>query len=189
MSSLKSATSAGWYLQTALSSIYYYMRIVVGKHSPSNEVSGNIVWLVLEKILSHVTTKVHTWRRARGCHTEILQVWNMPGANCSIVGCPVSRKPMYQGISIFKVPSATERSKETWRNELLNVLTRDRVVDGNFRRQIQEGNLYTCERHFKPEDIEIRKCLWFLFYAKNKHILCGTVFVTTISKGPQNRQA
>ena len=27
-----------------------------------------------------------------------------------------------------------------------------------FRGQIEKGNVYTYEKHFNPEDIEIRKC-------------------------------
>ena len=81
----------------------------------------------------------------------------MPGANCSIFGCSVSRKPKYQGIGIFKIPPSSEKSKESWRKALLHVVTRDRVVDASFRKQIEEGSVFICERHFTPEDIEIRK--------------------------------
>ena len=51
----------------------------------------------------------------------------MPGANCSIVGCPVSRR--YKEISIFKVPSGTNEFKLKWRRDLFNITTKDRVVD------------------------------------------------------------
>ena len=81
----------------------------------------------------------------------------MPGANCSIFGCGVLRKPKYQGIGIFKIPPSSEKNKESWRKALLRVVTRDRVVDASFRKQIEEGSVFFCERHFTPEDIEIRK--------------------------------
>ena len=75
----------------------------------------------------------------------------MPEANCPIFGCGESRKPKYQGIGIF------EKNKESWRKASLHVVTRDRVVDASFRKQIEEGSVYVCERHFTPEDIGIRK--------------------------------
>ena len=87
----------------------------------------------------------------------------MPGANCSIFGCSVSQKPKYQGISIFEIPLSSEKNKESWRKALLHIVTRDRVVDASFRKQI-EGNVYICERHFAPEDIEIRKFSPFDIY-------------------------
>ena len=50
-----------------------------------------------------------------------------------------------------------KKNKESWRKASLHVVTRDRVVDASFRKQIEEGSVYVCERHFTPEDIEIRK--------------------------------
>ena len=50
-----------------------------------------------------------------------------------------------------------QKNKESWRKASLHVVTRDRVVDASFRKQIEEGSVYVCERHFTPEDIEIRK--------------------------------
>lgn len=84
----------------------------------------------------------------------------------------MSRKPKYQGTGIFKIPSASDKSKETWRKALVHVVTRDRVVDASFRKQIVEGNVYICERHFNPEDIEIRKYPSFHFYTSITIILC-----------------
>ena len=81
----------------------------------------------------------------------------MPEANCPIFRCGVSRKPKYQGIGIFKIPRYSEKNKESWRKASLHVVTRDRVVDASFRKQIEEESVYVCERHFSPEDIEIRK--------------------------------
>ena len=89
----------------------------------------------------------------------------MPGANCSIFGCGMSRKPKYEGIGIFKIPpshekkktTTTTKNKESWRKASLHVVTRDRVVDASSRKQIEEGSVFICERHFTPEDIEIRK--------------------------------
>ena len=75
----------------------------------------------------------------------------MPGANCSVFGCPVSRR--HKNVSIFKVPEATNDFKAKWRQEIINVITRDREMDDSFRKQIQSGTLYVCERHFSTDQM------------------------------------
>ena len=55
------------------------------------------------------------------------------------------------------VNNNNNNNKESWRKASLHVVTRDRVVDASFRKQIEEGSVFICERHFTPEDIEIRK--------------------------------
>lgn len=76
----------------------------------------------------------------------------MPGANCSIFGCGTNRR--HVGISIFRIPmrkdELSRRTKQLW----INVITKDRVVDQNLQRQIDNSQLYVCEKHFKEEEIE-----------------------------------
>ena len=62
-----------------------------------------------------------------------------------------------------------QQNKESWRKVSLHVVTRDIVVDASFRKQIEEGSVFICERHFTPEDIEIRKSQSFsyLFFYEN----------------------
>ena len=64
----------------------------------------------------------------------------MPGANCSIFGCSTSRSKT--GIGIFKVPLPTTDFNKKWRQELIAIITKDRVVDASLKRQI-ETHLYT----------------------------------------------
>ena len=79
----------------------------------------------------------------------------MPGANCSIFGCGTNRR--HSGVGIFRIPSGNDEKSKEIRDAWIKVITRDRAVDENFRRQINSGNVYVCERHFKKEDIECRK--------------------------------
>ena len=121
-----------------------------------------------------MTLKVHarSW-----LPLQRINILSDAGANCSIFGCGMSRKPKYEGIGIFKIPPShnnnnnnnnNNKNKESWRKASLHVVTRDRVVDASFRKQIEEGSVYVCERHFTPEDIEIRKfqsfSYLFLYY-------------------------
>ena len=81
----------------------------------------------------------------------------MPGENCAIVGCSTNRR--HKDISLFKLPTAKPNDETTmsWRKAMLNVITRHRVVDSVFRRQINNDKVYICERHFLPGDLYICK--------------------------------
>ena len=62
----------------------------------------------------------------------------MPGDNCSVFGCPVSRSRKYKGIGIYKVPSGENDFDKKWRNQLINIVTRDREVDKVLRERIEK---------------------------------------------------
>lgn len=77
----------------------------------------------------------------------------MPGANCSIYGYSTSRKN--SGLAIFRVPTGNDEFSQQWREKIVNIITRDRVIDQNLRKQINAKTLHTCELHY-PEDQLIR---------------------------------
>lgn len=79
----------------------------------------------------------------------------MPGANCSIFGCGTNRR--HTGVGIFKIPSGKDEKSQRTRDEWIRVITRDRVIDANFRKQIEAGNVHVCEKHFKKEEIDCRE--------------------------------
>ena len=55
----------------------------------------------------------------------------MPGENCAIVGCSTNHR--HKGISLFKLLTAKPNDETTmsWRKAIVNVITRDRVVDSD----------------------------------------------------------
>ena len=81
----------------------------------------------------------------------------MSGENYANVGCSTIRR--YKDVSLFKLPAPTTNDEITmsWRKAMLNVITRDKVVDSDFRRQIYNNKVYICERHFLPGDLYICK--------------------------------
>ena len=89
----------------------------------------------------------------------------MPGANCSIRSCSSSRRS--KGISIFNIPKKNLKFKgaeqEKWRNDMINIITRDREIDSDLRRQINEDRLHICEKHFQPVEMYYCKFI-FNFY-------------------------
>ena len=76
----------------------------------------------------------------------------MPGANCFIFGFGTNRR--HSGVGIFRILAGKDKKSKEIRSAWIKVVTRDRVVDENFRRQIDSGNLYVCERHFKKGEID-----------------------------------
>ena len=79
----------------------------------------------------------------------------MSGVNCSIMGCHVSRRSKYKGLSIFKVPSGDSEFETTWRNKLIAVVTRDRVIDSKLKEQINKNRIYICQQHYRTDQYHI----------------------------------
>ena len=73
----------------------------------------------------------------------------MPGANCSIFGCSTSRKT--KGIAIFRVPTGDDDYSTEWRQKIVQIITRDRVIDKSLKNQIERRTLHTCELHYSEE--------------------------------------
>ena len=65
------------------------------------------------------------------------------------MGCLVSRRAKYKGLSIFKVPSGDSEFETTWRNKLIAIVTRDRVIDAKLKEQINNKNIYICQQHYR----------------------------------------
>ena len=78
----------------------------------------------------------------------------MPGANCSVYGCSVSRRT--KGVSIFRVPRGDDEFNVNWRKKWVDILTRNREVDHDLKRQIDNKNLHICELHF-TQDLLIQR--------------------------------
>lgn len=77
----------------------------------------------------------------------------MPGDNCSVFGCGSCRRT--KGIGIWKLPSAQNAEYKKWREEWLSAITKTRVIDEDFKKQIDSDKVLTCEKHFNPEDVEL----------------------------------
>ena len=79
----------------------------------------------------------------------------MSGENCAFAGCSSNRR--HKDITLFKLPTAKDETTEEWRREMLNIITKDRVVDANFKKQVENDHVYVCEKHFRECDMYICK--------------------------------
>ena len=59
----------------------------------------------------------------------------------------------YQTQKTWTTRNATLKWGEDWLGEI----TKTRKVDRDFKRQEENDNVFTCEKHFHPEDIETCK--------------------------------
>ena len=75
----------------------------------------------------------------------------MPGANCAMFGCSTSRK--HKDVSLFQIPRAVDEETKKWRADMLNIITRDRVVDEHFKQKIEKNKVWICQKHFTEDDM------------------------------------
>ena len=76
----------------------------------------------------------------------------MPGENCAIPGCSISRKDK---ISIFKVPLPNNDVNKKWSKELIDIILKYRQRDESLNKRIQSHKLFICERHFTVDQIYV----------------------------------
>ena len=80
----------------------------------------------------------------------------MPGGNCAFPKCTTSEyKPKHDGVSLFNITRSTSEFKTKWRNDVINVIKRYRVITPEFNKLVMKGKKWICELHYLPEDIEI----------------------------------
>ena len=76
----------------------------------------------------------------------------MPGENCAIPGCSISRKDK---ISIFKVPLPNNDVNKKWSKELIDIILKYRQRDESLNKRIQSHKLFICERYFTVDQIYV----------------------------------
>jgi len=79
----------------------------------------------------------------------------MVGCNCAIPGCGTSRRQSYSGIGIFRIPQRKSNDYVQWKDVTLSIVKKYRVLDDDFKRQIENGNVFICERHYQQADVEL----------------------------------
>ena len=72
----------------------------------------------------------------------------MGGENCWIPGCSTSRRT--KGIYFHKLPC--HPADIEWRKKLENMIRKFRVMDDKLTKRIENGEIYTCYKHFKDSD-------------------------------------
>ena len=80
----------------------------------------------------------------------------MPGDNCTLVGYGSCQRSM--GIGIWSLPASRNEEYKKWRGDWSSELTKFRKVDNHCQKIVDSDRVYTCEKHFAADDIEICKC-------------------------------
>ena len=77
----------------------------------------------------------------------------MPSENCCIVYCSASKRDSER--SFFKLQS--KHLYPEWRQQWIDIITRTRVLDEDFKGQIERDTFHVCDRH-PPTPDEIETC-------------------------------
>ena len=108
----------------------------------------------------------------------------MPGANCSIFDCGTSSRNT--GVGIFRLPSGKDKKSKQVSDEWIKVITRDRVVDANFRKIIEAGNVMCAKNILKRRKSNVVSIIPFFkfifatfFSAFNQALLSFITFIST----------
>ena len=72
----------------------------------------------------------------------------MPGDNCAVLGCETSRRT--EGVGIFKLPALKNEEYKTWRAQWLSELTKTRVIDTDFRSQV-DNDRFTLAKYISKK--------------------------------------
>ena len=90
----------------------------------------------------------------------------MVGSHCSIDGCSNSSNKT-KGLGIFLIPTKDDEYNKNWSHTLVQIITKDRVVDNQLREQITKRSLFICELHYRED--QINRCKFSIFSSDNDY--------------------
>ena len=82
--------------------------------------------------------------------------FDMPGDNCAIPGCSTSRAT--PGVALLGTAKNNDEYNVNWRKNIVDMITKIRVVDASLKRQIERRSLHFCEKHYSEEKLIRCKC-------------------------------
>ena len=76
----------------------------------------------------------------------------IPGDNCSILSCSTSRAT--PGVALFGMLKNDDEYNVNWGKSIVDMITKIRVVDASFNRQIEKKSLHFCKKHYPEENFD-----------------------------------
>ena len=74
----------------------------------------------------------------------------MPGDNCGIPDCSTFRAT--PGLVLLGMPKNSDKYDVNWRKNIVDMITKIRLVDASLKRQIERKSLHFCEKHYLEEN-------------------------------------
>ena len=102
----------------------------------------------------------------------------MPGENCTIPGCSISRKDK---INILKLSLPNNDVNKKWSKELIDTILKYRQRDEFLNKCIQFHKLFICERHFTVDQIYV--------YSSRKSLKGGALLTLDLPRPSANANA
>ena len=78
--------------------------------------------------------------------------------------------------AMWKLPSTRNEAHMKWRDDLLNEITKTIVINQDLRWLTANDRVFTCEKHFDPEDLEVCKSVILLTVFRSHFITCVYIF-------------
>ena len=75
----------------------------------------------------------------------------MPGDNCAIPDCSTSRATL--GVALLGMLKNDDEYNVNWRKNIVDMVTKTRVVDASLKTQIKRKSLHFCEKHYREEKL------------------------------------
>ena len=75
----------------------------------------------------------------------------MPGDNCAIPDCSTSRATL--GVALLGMLKNDDEYNVNWRKNIVDMVTKTRVVDASLKTQIKRKPLHFCEKHYPEEKL------------------------------------
>ena len=75
----------------------------------------------------------------------------MPGDNCAVPGRSTSRAT--PGVALLDMLKINDEYNVNWRKNIVDIITKIRVVDVSLKRQIERKSLHFCEKRYSEEKL------------------------------------
>ena len=71
--------------------------------------------------------------------------------NCATPGCSTSGAT--PGVALFGMPKNDDEHNVNWRKNIVDMITKIRVVDASLKRQIERKSLQFCDKRYPAEKL------------------------------------
>ena len=107
----------------------------------------------------------------------------MPGANCAVFGCGTCRNEKDVGIFTLSNPNKDDFYRK-WNRDMLNIITKDRIITPGFKSRIEKNNVFKCEKHFDSDQIYFCEYYYLVILSRHFRILICSYLCKIIIVGP-----
>ena len=92
----------------------------------------------------------------------------MIGPDCSMHSCLNSGNKTKK-LRIFGIPTKDDECSKKWCNALVQIMTKDMVVDNQLQEQTAKRSLHICELHYREDQTNCKFEIFFFIFNSDNH--------------------